>query len=118
MAARALMDDCPYRIQCPGRLTGVRPAPTCLDAPRSPTRRRLGTSRCAAIINRMGHAARALLLDQLSAKLSAMASAIMEVLMGDKSPKSKQKDDKQKQAKGKADAEKAQAKQQPKAAKK
>ncbi|HRI64484.1 MAG TPA: hypothetical protein PK156_09595 [Polyangium sp.] len=38
----------------------------------------------------------------------------LEVFMGDKSPKSKQKDDKQKQAKGKADAAKAQAKQQPK----
>jgi len=59
---------------------------------------------------------RALLLTPLSAMVAAMASAIMEVLMGDKSPKSKQKDDKQKQAKGKVDAAKAQAKQQPKAA--
>jgi hypothetical protein len=66
-------------------------------------------------INRTVHGARALLLDHLSAKVAAMASAIMEVFMGDKSPKSKQKDDKQKQQKGKIDAAKAQAKQQPKA---
>jgi hypothetical protein len=66
-------------------------------------------------INRTEHGARALLLDHLSAKVAAMVSTIMEVFMGDKSPKSKQKDDKQKQQKGKSDAAKAQAKQQPKA---
>ena len=66
-------------------------------------------------INRTVVATRALLLDQLSAKVVAMARAIVEVCMGDKSPKSKQKDEKQKQSQGKADAAKAQAKQQPKA---
>jgi hypothetical protein len=60
------------------------------------------------------HGASALLLDHFSAKVAAMASAIVEVFMGDKSPKSKQKGDKQKQEKGKNDAAKAQAKQQPK----
>jgi hypothetical protein len=66
-------------------------------------------------INRTVNDERALLLDHLSEKVAAMASAIMEVFMGDKSPKSKQKDDKQKQQKGKEEAAKAQAKQQPKA---
>lgn len=40
-----------------------------------------------------------------------MASAITEVLMGDKSPKSKQRDDNQKKQKGKNDAAAAAAKQ-------
>lgn len=68
-----------------------------------------------AIINRTALEICALLLDDLSAKVAAMVFAIMEVFMGDKSPKAKQKDDKQKQAQGKIDAAKAQAKQQPKA---
>ncbi len=66
-------------------------------------------------INRTVVETGALHLDHLSAKLAAMACAIVEVFMGDKSPKSKQKDDKQKQAQSKNDAAKAQAKQQPKA---